>query len=225
MDLLEVGLPHHAASPPQRVHLADLCRGSLAPANSCMRFSHSIPATLSSSSAGIDHKLAARRQRVREMAATSGPMQAVLVTGLEDPPHMWCIVANVVDEHPYGPGGVESRRGLRIFRPGAKLYVADGFGGMGWETLEVVGQARTSPRYVAAKVRTEHLTNWRVKAVYSPAALRRIEQIRGGLAGFWLSSSQYDGFGTEDYHDALVEVATRLGEAAQRLRDRRTELS
>jgi hypothetical protein len=41
----------------------------------------------------------------------------------------WAIVANVVDERPSGPGGEETRRGLKIFRPGAKVYVVDGFGG------------------------------------------------------------------------------------------------
>ncbi|MGC9666090.1 hypothetical protein ACNTMW_05970 [Planosporangium sp. 12N6] len=32
---------------------------------------------------------------------------------------VWCIVANVVDERSYGPGGAERRRGLKLFWPGA----------------------------------------------------------------------------------------------------------
>ncbi|MER7245832.1 hypothetical protein [Kribbella sp. NPDC000426] len=127
----------------------------------------------------------------------------------EEPPAVWCIVANVVEERPYGPGGAQTRRGLKIFPAGAKLYVPDGFGGMGWETVEVVGRGRGSARFVAARVQTRQLTNWRVKAVYSPAALQQIERIRAGRAGFWLRSTITD-FTSQAYHDALVEVATAL---------------
>jgi hypothetical protein len=48
---------------------------------------------------------------------------------------IWCIVANVVTSRPYGPGGAERRRGLRLFPPGAKVWVPAGFGGMGYETV------------------------------------------------------------------------------------------
>lgn len=127
----------------------------------------------------------------------------------EEPAAVWCIVANVAEERPYGPGGAETRRGLKIFSAGAKLYVPDGFGGMGWESVEVVGRGRGSARYVAAKVQTHQLTNWRVKAVHSPAALRQIERIRAGRAGFWLPSSLTD-LTSQPYHDALLEVAAAL---------------
>lgn len=127
----------------------------------------------------------------------------------EEPPAVWCIVANVVEERPYGPGGEETRRGLKIFPAGAKLYVPDGFGGMGWETVEVVGRGRGSARYVAARVQTRQLTNWRVKAVYSPAALKQVERIRAGRPGFWLASTSAD-ITSQAYHDALLEVAAAL---------------
>lgn len=127
----------------------------------------------------------------------------------EEPPAVWCIVANVVEERPYGPGGEETRRGLKIFPAGAKLYVPDGFGGMGWETVEVVGRGRGSARYVAARVQTGQLTNWRVKAVYSPAAVKQIERIRAGRPGFWLTSTFAD-LTSQAYHDALLEVAAAL---------------
>src|SRR4051794_4240365 len=122
---------------------------------------------------------------------------------MTDEPYVWCIVANVVDERPYGPGGAETRRGMKIFRAGAKLYVAEGFGGDGWEVVTVVGQPRSSPRFVAANVRTEHLTNWRVHAVYSPAAQRQIALVRRGFAGFWLRTEAP--FDSEEYRDALID--------------------
>ena len=128
----------------------------------------------------------------------------------EEAPAVWCIVANVAEERPYGPGGAETRRGLKIFSAGAKLYVPDGFGGMGWETVDVVGRGRGAARYVAAKVQTRQLTNWRVRAVYSPAALRQIERIRADRPGFWLRSSTFTDLTSQAYHDALLEVAGEL---------------
>ena len=35
---------------------------------------------------------------------------------------VWCPVATMRAERPYGPGGQETKRGSRHFAPGAKLY-------------------------------------------------------------------------------------------------------
>ncbi|NJC74164.1 hypothetical protein HC031_31285 [Planosporangium thailandense] len=124
---------------------------------------------------------------------------------------VWSIVANVVDERPYGPGGAERRRGLKLFRPGAKVYVVDGFDGMGYETVTVVGQVRKSSRFSTVHVPAKHLTNWRVRLVYSPAALRQIAEIRwGGRGGFWLRDVADTGAGS--FRDALLAVAERFRE-------------
>ncbi|MEU4290042.1 hypothetical protein AB0E63_17625 [Kribbella sp. NPDC026596] len=124
-------------------------------------------------------------------------------------------MANVAAERPYGPGGAETRHGLKIFSAGTKLYVPDGFGGMGWETVEVVGRGRGSARYVAVAVQTHQLTNWRVKAVHSPAALRQIQRIRANRPGFWLHPATYNDLTTQAYHDALLEIATELSERSE----------
>lgn len=126
-----------------------------------------------------------------------------------DAPPAWCVVANVVAERPYGPGGAERRQGLRQFYPGAKVHVVDGFGGMGWETVTVIGQARKSPRFTTVHVRAEHLTNWRVRLIYSPTVLRKINETRrDGHGGFWLYNVADPG--AETYRDALLEVAERF---------------
>jgi hypothetical protein len=124
---------------------------------------------------------------------------------------VWCIVANVVDERPYGPGGAERRRGLKLFRPGAKVYVVDGFNGMGYETLTVVGQVRKSSRFSIVHVPAKRLTNWRVRLVYSPAALRQISEILWhGHGGFWLRDAT--DISAESYRDALLTVADKFRE-------------
>jgi hypothetical protein len=132
---------------------------------------------------------------------------------------VWAIAANVVQSRPYGPGGTEIRRGLELFAGRAKVYVAGGFAGMGYETATVIGRTRHSQRYSAAHIRTEHLTQWRVELVYSPAAMRRIHQVREDSQG---------GFGLDDldpasaaYRDKLVEIADGLSRGATRERERR----
>ena len=111
-------------------------------------------------------------------------------------------------ERPYGPGGAEQRRGLRLFNPGAKVWVPDGFAGMGYENVTVIGQTRKSRRYAIVNVATEHLTNWRVKLVYSPAVLDRINEVCWSPAiGF---SRHGDDRSSEAYRDDLQRAAARF---------------
>ena len=86
----------------------------------------------------------------------------------EQPPSAWCIVANVIRERHYGPGGQETRRGTKRFAPGAKVYIVDFFWGMGGDNLTVVGRHRRSQRYITLSMQSNHLLNWRVELVYSP---------------------------------------------------------
>src|SRR5689334_22675323 len=106
---------------------------------------------------------------MREMAKPAVPA---------DVQPIWYIVANVVDQRPYGPGGREQRDGLRLFRGGAKVYVADGYEGMGYETVTVIGHMRHGSRLATVDVATAFLTNWRVKLVYSPAVLLRMAEVQ-----------------------------------------------
>ena len=127
---------------------------------------------------------------------------------------MWCIVANVVEERAFGPGGLERRRGLKLFAPGAKVHVVDGFGGMGYETLTVVGQVRRSPRFSVVHVRLMHLTTWRVRMVYSPAVLRQVTMVRGEtLGGFGLGHVPDPT--AESYRDDLQRVADIFSRRAE----------
>lgn len=164
----------------------------------------------------------ARHDASRKPTASKGPPPGKDDSGPAEPSAgepgvqpQWAIVANVVDERPFGPGGEETKRGLKIFRPNAKVYVIDGFGGMGWETVTVVGQPRKSPRWVTAHVQARNLHNFRVKLVYTPAALRRITQLRWPtpddpnrrFGGFWLGL--VDDCGNAAYRDSLQEVIRR----------------
>ena len=133
---------------------------------------------------------------------------------------VWCVVANVVASRPYGPGGDQVRRGLRLFAGGAKVHVVSGFGGDGWETLTVIGHHRKAGKYLTVHIRAEHLTNWRVKPVYSPAVLAAMREELGEHLGAPFSFTDDDPTG-EAYRDALIAEAHRFSRFAQRLRDER----
>jgi hypothetical protein len=88
----------------------------------------------------------------------------------------WCIVANIIRERPYGPGGQKRRLGTKQFAPGAKVYIVDFFWGMGGESLTIVGRHWRSHRYITLLIRSAWLVNWRVELVYSPSVIRVLQQ-------------------------------------------------
>lgn len=84
---------------------------------------------------------------------------------------IWCIVANVVGEHPFGDYGEQTRVGLRKLRAHSKVYVLGRVGGDG-EAVAVVGRLRYNNRYITIKVACKYLRNHRVRRVYSPHVIR-----------------------------------------------------
>ena len=70
----------------------------------------------------------------------------------------WCIVANIVGEHAYGPGGVQTRVGTRKLRAGSKVFVVGSFSGMGSETVTVVGRLRYTNRYITISIAAKYRT-------------------------------------------------------------------
>lgn len=86
---------------------------------------------------------------------------------------IWCPVANMKAERPYGPGGVEIKRGSKHFAPGAKLYCSgSSWGPSYYDQIQVVGHHRRSHRFVTMIVSSSWLTNWRVELAYSPYVIR-----------------------------------------------------
>lgn len=120
---------------------------------------------------------------------------------------VWCLVANVVEERRYGEESTEIRRGTRLFAPGAKVWVPDGYAGMGYDRVTAVGRTRHASRYASVVVAAEHLTNWRVKMVYSPAVLARLGETPGG--------------GFPHDHDELLRRAARFQDQTDEVRRRR----
>ena len=86
----------------------------------------------------------------------------------------WCVTANIVQERPYGPGGLETRRGTKHFTAGAKVYCVLFFWDGPLTSVDVVGHHRGSHRFVRMVVQHEWLTNLEVQLVYSPYVISQL---------------------------------------------------
>lgn len=101
------------------------------------------------------------------------------ITDPEDGPNetdsegVWAIVANIKKEHPFGPGGLETKIGTRQFRGGTKVYIAGCFPGT-CDAVVAIGLQRKSRRFITCAVDVRHVENFRVKLVYHPSVIERI---------------------------------------------------
>lgn len=88
---------------------------------------------------------------------------------------IWCVVANVINEHPFGEGK-EIKRGTKHFPAGAKVYCFPVLWGDGYERIKVVGHHRGSHKLITLVMLSNLLENWRVKMVYSPQVIKRLQE-------------------------------------------------
>jgi hypothetical protein len=84
----------------------------------------------------------------------------------------WCIVGNLLP-YPYREPVLRSQK---MFPAGAKLFVIDGFAGMGYETVTVIGYAHRGPKPAVAHIKARYIGAWRAQLVYRPVILRLIRQ-------------------------------------------------
>lgn len=87
----------------------------------------------------------------------------------------WCIVGNIVDERECGEAH-EIRRGIKNFRPGARVYINLVYGGMCHERILVIGVPRHCPRYIETVIRREYVRNFRIRRVFKPAVLKSMDK-------------------------------------------------
>ena len=84
----------------------------------------------------------------------------------------WCLVGNIVEQHPYGQEHV-IMHGNKQFRPGAKVYINLVYMGMGNEAVLVIGKPRRSSRLIEIAVKRKLICSFRVQKVFDPAVLRQ----------------------------------------------------
>lgn len=88
---------------------------------------------------------------------------------------VWCMVGNIVDQRPYGPGGREQRSGTKHFRSGAKVYCFPPLWGDGYEKIKVIGHHRKSNQLVTMVIQSKWVQNRRAKLIYNPEIIRRFD--------------------------------------------------
>ena len=116
-------------------------------------------------------------------------------------PSRWCLVGNVVSDHAFGEYK-EHLTGSKHFRPGAKVYIAPAQWGDGGEHVIVIGVPRHSRHPIEIVMRSELITNYRIKRVYSSAILRRMNE---SLYHWW--------DGTDESREQIRQCIERFNEA------------
>lgn len=88
---------------------------------------------------------------------------------------IWCVVANIKKEHPFGPRGEDVKRGTRQFRGGTKVYIAGCYAGT-CDGVVAIGLHRKTRRFITCVVNVKHVEDFRVKLVYHPRVLELIQR-------------------------------------------------
>ncbi len=130
----------------------------------------------------------------RIWAAITEPDQPARIYPLpKSEPSDWCLVGNIVDEHPFGQEG-EIRRGTRHFRPGTKVYCLPPQWGDGYESVITIGKSRGSRKWITVVTPHSRITNWRPKVIYNPTITKRLRQGYQGFKRQWISQEEVEGW-------------------------------
>lgn len=92
-------------------------------------------------------------------------------------PFGWCVVANVAASTGHGEGGREIQRGLRHYAPASLVWVLPHWWDPGHGRARTLGRHRgPGSQYIELIIAVRHLTNFRVKGVYSPALWHKMRE-------------------------------------------------
>lgn len=89
---------------------------------------------------------------------------------------VWSVIANIVPKRLYGPDGNEIKIGTKHFTPNTKVYVVDGYWGMGGESVTVIASPRKTTQYVVITIQASVLHNFRTKMIYKPQVLKLLSK-------------------------------------------------
>jgi hypothetical protein len=86
----------------------------------------------------------------------------------------YILVGNIIDKH-YAGVEKEIKRGTRLFRPGAKVFLLPKYGGNGHTDIPVYGLPRRSGRKIEIVIRGDMIKNVRVKKTFDPKMIAKID--------------------------------------------------
>jgi hypothetical protein len=132
----------------------------------------------------------------------NNPLDRNLPSDDQLPGWAFCVVGNVIDEHLFGRDK-HIVHGTKHFRPGAKLYILDGFWGMGGENLIVMGKPRNRKALIKIVFKRSLIENFRVKQVYDKRIIREL-YLPFGEADLQTSTLKAELEGLVEYWNAAV---------------------
>jgi hypothetical protein len=98
----------------------------------------------------------------------------LVIDATESSDGIWCVVANIVRERPFGPSGTETKFGTRQFRGGSKVYIAGAYVGM-CDSVIAIGLHRHSRKFISCVVDVRLVENFRAKVAYHPKVQELIQ--------------------------------------------------
>lgn len=113
-----------------------------------------------------------RRREKKTTPSTEGDYWDYIKTN-KLPEWIWCLVGNVIDEHPFGEDHTVVH-GTRHFSPGTKVYCFPVQWGDGYEKIAVLGKHRGSRGLIRIVMSRELIHNFRCQKVFSPYVIKRI---------------------------------------------------
>lgn len=93
--------------------------------------------------------------------------------GYDYPEWAWCVVGTIVSSHRIGERKIEVR-GSKHFVAGQKVYIVDGYFGLGAERCTVIGVPKYSNRYICVDMETDLIEDFAVEKVTDDIVLRAI---------------------------------------------------
>jgi hypothetical protein len=91
---------------------------------------------------------------------------------------LYCLVGNIINNHEYGENK-EIRHGTKHFSPGTKVYCYPGKWGDGYEYIYVMGKPRNKFKLIKVIMKSEYITNFRLKKVYNRKVIREMYHDNG----------------------------------------------
>jgi len=121
------------------------------------------------------------------------------------PPCVWLISANVVPSRTFGPLELETKNGLRLFKPMSRVTVTKFWRNASPERITVVGRHRATNRYITCILESRYLFDFRIVLVRSPYIIRQ----------FWQAPAQRLSYGRDK--DAAIAVLALLSPVSSAL--------
>jgi hypothetical protein len=92
---------------------------------------------------------------------------------IDDIEWIWCLVGNIVDEHPYGDEPI-IKHGTKQFAPNTKVYCFPPQWDNGYKRFEVIGKSRKRDTLITIILRSERIENFRLAHVYDPFVITKM---------------------------------------------------